>query len=75
MLVITANGEQPAVHDWVQRLQPTIHHFREAGVLGDVLHYQARLLEGLGRSSRGQDLDVELGQCRGELNQPGLVRD
>jgi hypothetical protein len=36
-----AHAQQAAMHQRVQRLDPAVHHLRETGELGHVLHRQA----------------------------------
>ncbi len=38
MRLVLAHGEQPAMDLRMQRLDPPIHHFGQAGDLGDVDH-------------------------------------
>ena len=55
---IAADRQQAAMHLRMQRLQTAVHHFGEAGVLGDVLDGNAgRLERGRGAAGR-QDLDT-----------------
>jgi hypothetical protein len=72
---VAADGEQPAVHPWVERLEPPVHHLGKAGVLGHILDSKAGAPQGLGRAAGGKDLHPPPAQRRGEPHHPGLVGD
>ncbi len=57
----------------VQRLQATIHHFREAGHRRHVRHLQARAGDGLGGPSSGNQFNTAVGQRLREIQQTRLV--
>ena len=48
-----AIGEDAAVHFRVQRLHAPVEHFREAGVIADVDHFQAGVADQLRGAARG----------------------
>jgi hypothetical protein len=58
----------------VQRLDPPIHDLGEAGEVGDRADLDAGLLQLARRAAGGDDLDPELAQALGELDDAGLVR-
>jgi hypothetical protein len=59
----------------MQGLQPTIHHFREAGIIGYIDYiYTAGSQLGC-RSSCGQDCNIKLLKTSRKLDKPFLVRD
>ena len=70
---IVAQGQQPAVDRWVQRLDPAVHHFGKARHIGHVHHRQPRLAQRLRAAAGGQDLDPPGVQLAGKVDQPGLV--
>ena len=57
--VLTPPAQNAAVNFGVQGFHPTIHHFREAGVVGDLHSRDARLRQQSIGSSGGQYLDVQ----------------
>src|SRR4051812_17024120 len=59
----------------MQRLDAAVEHLGEAGVLGDLADREAFLLQQRGGAARGDQLDAELRQTAGQLDDPGLVRD
>ena len=61
------------MHQRVQGLDPAIHHFREAGDLGDIANSQSRVTQCLGRAAGGQKFDMVGGQGGGQFKQAGLV--
>ncbi|MNZ95960.1 hypothetical protein D3C78_1151350 [compost metagenome] len=71
----TATAEDAAVDFRVQGLDPAVHHFSEAGVIGNFHRGNAIVLEQLEGAAGGQDLDAELLQLTGEFKDPGLVGD
>ena len=70
---LVPHAQQAAVHHRVQGLDPAVHHFREAGQIGHILHRQAEPGDG-GAGAAGRDqLDAEIVQGAGGLFQTGLV--
>ena len=43
MILVVADREQAAMHLWMQRLDPAIHHFRESSHLRHINDIQARI--------------------------------
>jgi hypothetical protein len=74
-VVGAATAEDAAVDFRVQGLDPAIHHFGEAGVVGHFHRVYAVVLEQLVGAAGGQDLDTELLQLTGEFEDTGLVGD
>jgi hypothetical protein len=58
-VVDTATAEDAAVDFRVQGLDPTVHHFGEAGVVGHFHCGNAVVLQQLERAAGGEDLDAE----------------
>ena len=63
------------MHARVQRLDPTVHDLREAGIGADVDHGEACITKGPGRAASAQELDLAVTERTGEINQPRLVGD
>ena len=59
----------------MQRLDPPIHHLRQAGDLGDVDHLDAGLAQQLGRAAGRDDVDAVPAQGAGKIGKAGLVAD
>jgi hypothetical protein len=75
VLGVVAHGEQAGVELGVQRLDAAVHDLRKAGEIVDRADVQAGGLE-LARGTPGRhDLDVELGQPTGEVDDAALVGD
>jgi hypothetical protein len=72
---VAAPGEQAAMDFGVQRLDPPIHHLREAGDVGDINYRDARFPEQLGGAAGRDDLDAARRKRSGELGEAGLVAD
>ena len=60
VLLRIATRQQTAVHLGVQRLHTAVHHLGESGELLDGRNRHARLLNGLGGTTRGDDFDTKL---------------
>ena len=73
VLFVGADRQQPAMHFRMQRLDPAIHHFGEAGQLGDVDHLQPGIFQRLGRAAGRNEFDAVAGKRLGEIHQSGLV--
>ena len=65
--------EDAAMDLRVQGLDAAVHHFREAGVVGDFHCSHAVVLEQLVGAAGGEDFHAEGGQFAGELKDAGLV--
>ncbi len=75
MLLVIAQREQPCVEAGVQGLDAPVHHLGEAGEVLDGAHRQPGCGE-LACGAAGRDeLDAELGQSAGEVDDPGLLGD
>ena len=70
-----AAEEQPAMDHRVQRFDPAVEHFRKTGMLGDILHLQARLAQGRGRPAGREHFHPGGSQPPGEFDQTGFVGD
>ncbi len=66
-------AEQAAVDQRMQGLDPAVHHFREAGDLGHVLHRQAGVADGLGGAAGGKQLDAARGQRACQFEQVRFI--
>ena len=75
VLGVVAHRQQAAVQLRVQRLDPAVHDLREAGQVGDLAHLDPGVGQLARRASGRDDLDPELNQAPGELDEPGLVGD
>ena len=74
VLLRVAAGEQRAVDLGVKRLHASVHHLRVAREVLDGAHRNARLLDGLRRTARGDNLHPELlDQRTGKINNARLV--
>ena len=75
VLGVVAHGEQAGVELGMQRLDAAVHDLREAGEVVDGADREAGALELLRGAARGDDLDAELGEAGGEVDDPALVGD
>ena len=73
--LVVAQREQTAVDARVQGLHATVHHLGEAGLVGDVLHLEARLAQRAGRAPGGEELHAAGGERPTQFGQAGLVVD
>ena len=73
MRSIAAHGEQTTVNLGMQRLQATIHHLREARMLGDVLDGNGRSLEGASAAAGGEEFHAERGKPAGKIEETAFV--
>ncbi len=51
--LVGAPGEQAAVDLRVQRLNPPVHHFGKAGMIGNLDHCDAGIAQGFGGAAGG----------------------
>jgi hypothetical protein len=72
-VVDTAPPQDAPVDARVQRLDPTVHHLREPGVVRDLGDGDALFGQESGGPAGGEDLDTFGGQVAGEGGQTGLV--
>ena len=72
---IAADGEKPAMHGRMQRLDAAVHHFRKAGQFGHVARGKAGLAQRLARAAGRDQLDSVAGKSAGEFDDPGFVGD
>ena len=73
MLGRVAVGEDAAVDDGVQRLDPPVHHLGKAGEVRHIFHRQAGVGDRLAGAAGRDQLDAKANQRGGRLNQAGLV--
>src|SRR4051812_48779029 len=58
----------------MKRLDPTVHHLRKAGEVGDVTHLSAKLPQLCRGAARRDDLDMVACKAGGERFEPAFVR-
>ena len=75
VLRVVAHRQQARVQLRVQRLDAAVHDLRKAGEVGDRAHLDARVGQLAGGAAGGDDLDPQLRQAAGELDDPRLVGD
>ena len=75
VLGIVVPAEDAAVDLGMERLEPAVHHFGEAGVVGDVADRDALALQVLSGAAGAEDFHAGGGQSAGEIGQPQLVAD
>src|SRR3990167_8761382 len=68
-----ATAEDAAMDFRVQGLDATVHHFREAGVVGDFHSSDAVVLEQLVSAASGEDFHIQGDELAGKLEDAGLV--
>src|SRR5213594_1679168 len=68
-------GEEPSVDSRMERLDPTVEHFREPGDVRHLSHRYPGLAEELRGAPGRENLDAERGERLGERDDPGLVVD
>ncbi len=73
VLGVVADREQSGVELGVKRLDPAVHDLREAGEVVDRADGDPGPRELLRRPAGGDDLDAQLGQPGGEVDDPPLV--
>ena len=57
----------------MQGLDPPVEHFRKAGVVADLGHGQAGILQQLGGAAGGQEATPRLAQLARKFDDAGLV--
>jgi len=72
-VIDAAPSEDATVHLGVQGFHPTIHHLREAGVVGDFHGGDAVVLEEAKGAASGEDFDALGTEGAGEIHDAGLV--
>ena len=72
-IVVTA--EDAAVDLGMQSFQPAVHHFRKAGVVGDVADRNAFAFQMFARAAGAEDFHAQGGQSPGETGQSEFVAD
>ena len=75
VLGIVVPAEDAAVDLGMQRLQPAVHHFRKAGVLGDVADGDALGFQVFAGAAGAVDFHAGGDQAAGEVGQAELVAD
>ena len=70
-----ATTEDTAMDLRMQRLHPTVHHFREAGVIGDFHSVDGIVPQQFVSTAGGQDFHAQRTEFAGEIDNTGLVRD
>ena len=75
VLGIVVAAEDAAVDLRMEGFQPAVHHFGEAGVLGDVADGDALALQVFSGSAGAEDFHAGGDQSAGEIGQPQLVAD
>src|SRR5262245_38752749 len=75
MVGAIAPREDAAVQRRVQRLHPAVHHFREAGDVGDVRHRETGIGQRPRRTAGGHQLESAGGEAAPQVDDPCLVRN
>ena len=75
VLGVVVAAEDAAVDLGMQGLQPAVHHFRKAGVLGDVADRDALAFQVFAGAAGAVDFHAGGGQAAGETGQSELVAD
>ncbi len=70
---IVVAAEDAAVDLRMQGFQPAVHHFGEAGVLGNVAHRKAFAFQVFAGAAGAEDFHAGGGQSPGKTGQPELV--
>src|SRR5262249_4370176 len=70
---VVTDGEQAAMDLGMQRLHPAVHHFGEAGHLGDIERANAGVRQRLAGASSRDELDSRRRQRARELDEARLV--
>ncbi len=72
---IVADGENAAVDERVQRLDPAVEHLGEAGHVGDLAHRQFGIKQRLARAAGRDKLDAQGGKATGQVEQTRFIAD
>ncbi len=72
-IVDAGTAQQSTVHQWMQGLDPAIHHFREAGDLGHIAHCQPGIAQRFGGAAGGKQFYIAGGERARQFDQAGLV--
>mmetsp|Transcript_37656 Transcript_37656/g.83841 ORF Transcript_37656/g.83841 Transcript_37656/m.83841 type:complete len:546 (+) Transcript_37656:764-2401(+) len=75
VLLLVTDGEDAAMHSWVQGLDAAIQHLWEAGHLLHLLDRNALLLDGGGCAAGGDDVKTQVMQALDQHIQVGLIRN
>src|SRR3990172_6515486 len=75
VVVPVTAAENSAVDLWVERFESAVEHLREAGVGGDLVHFQAGTFQVLASAAAGVELDSRRSQSLGKFNQLRLIVD
>jgi len=73
MVGIVADGQNSAMHLWVQCFHAAIHHFGKARVIRDFLDRKARVFERLERAAGGEDFHAVFCKALREIDEAGFV--
>ena len=73
VLAIVADRQQAAMHFWMQRFDPAVHHFGKAGEFGDVGHLQSRCRDRFRGAAGRHQVDTVPGKRAGKIDQAGFV--
>ena len=71
-IVRAAAAQEAAVHLGMQGLDAPVHHLRETGVFGYVLHREPRIPQQLGGATGGEQFDAEPAGA-GEIQDTGFI--
>ena len=72
---ISPDGEEPAVHGRMQRLDAAVHHLRIAGQLGNVAHRESGIAKRFARATSRNEFDSVAGKSAGEFDNAVFVGD
>ena len=72
---VVANPEKAAVDLWVEGFDAAIHHFREAGVIGDFAGGDAVFIEEVEGAAGGDDFHAHFDEGFSEVDETGFVGD
>ena len=75
VLGIVVAAEDAAVDLGMERLQPAVHHFREAGIVGDVADGDTFAFQVFAGAAGAEDFHAGGDQAAGEVGQAELVAD
>ena len=72
---IVSDSEQTAMHLRMQRLDPSVHHFRKTRQFRNVGDFQSRGCNRLGGASGGDEIDAVAGERTRKFDQSGFIGD